>query len=121
VSVLARNELRELADPSSDDVVALVHELREGNQFVVLERDDGSFVQTLWFEDDTLIVENHDGNPDGRYDETSVGSRKDAVAVLLAWLAAEPGWTDAWTWRRAQLGGRLSRWRRRRTARRAGS
>lgn len=94
-----------IADPSTDDLVAMVEEVAERLRlFVVVGRpSDGeqTFIQVA-HEDDGLVVEHREGTAE-RHFQARTGDAALATRVVVDWASQGSDWRTLLPWQRIQV------------------
>jgi len=89
-------------DPSSDRVARSARDLSPDNEFVILERADGWFVQVAYDGDTGYTMEYQEGSLDQQY-QTETTDLNDVIGFLSEFLAGQDTWKRHHTWRHLQL------------------
>jgi hypothetical protein len=88
-------------DPSSDRVARSAEDLSPDNEFVILERADGWFVQVAYGAE-SYAMEYQEGSVDQQYG-TETSDVNDVVQFLTEYLAGQDTWKSRHTWQHLEL------------------
>ncbi|WP_234335829.1 hypothetical protein [Streptomyces sp. NRRL S-1022] len=92
----------ELKRPTKPAVGTMLANLRRGNEYLILERQDeeqeGDWYIQVWFrENNTYQLEYRDGVPAEHY-QTQTVSQEKVLQALLGWMLDKPAWREGFMW-----------------------
>ncbi|MQY38162.1 hypothetical protein SRB17_61710 [Streptomyces sp. RB17] len=92
----------QLKRPTKPAVGTMLANLRRGNEYLILERQDeereGDWYIQVWFRDNnTYQLEYRDGVPSEHYQTLTVSQEK-VLQALLGWMLDKPNWREGFMW-----------------------
>ena len=93
---------KQITDVKDESISSSVYELAnncKSDCFIILERNDGGFIQTYFNEDKTFTLEYKELNEPHQYTSTDTSlAPKDIISIFIAYKNSDPNWKGLTKW-----------------------